>query len=333
MRIYNYASFIEVFSKGVVKPTMTKVAKILFEPVISFSDCVNRYGEPYHIDNKSASLWARGEADIPVNLKKAVDNRHVYNGIGKYFSDEILDKVLIGVKTDEVMSGLIDLIHDSDLSPLEKEDLQKLYDDNDLGGFLGKAFLFAILKDNTQKDEPIKVSQKTVSDINEEVKRFRDVAKLFKKPDPLLPPLTIDTVEMNYVAELFHVYQEKTGIKCECVKDLDSNPKMKRNFDRQRKNFYLAETIRRGLRDTVSPEKSDNFDTAKQEMYDGVVTTEEKDYNCGFERMTAVMEHATLVELSPNSKLITLNWIGPGEKQGICHMLVNDKKLSWMGGN
>lgn len=31
MRVYNYASFAEVFSKGIIKPNMTKVAKILFE--------------------------------------------------------------------------------------------------------------------------------------------------------------------------------------------------------------------------------------------------------------------------------------------------------------
>lgn len=49
--------------------------------------------------------------------------------------------------------------------------------------------------------------------------------------------------------------------------------------------------------------------------------------------MNAVMEHATLVELSSNLQTVTLNWIGPGEKKGICHMLVNDEKLSWIEGD
>lgn len=62
--------FAKVFSKGIIKPNMTKIAKILFEPVISLGDCVNRHGEPYTIDNKSASLWYKQEADIPGNLKK-----------------------------------------------------------------------------------------------------------------------------------------------------------------------------------------------------------------------------------------------------------------------
>ena len=54
-----------LFSKGIIKPNMTKIAKILFEPIIGLGDCVNRHGEPYTIDNKSANLWYKQEADIP----------------------------------------------------------------------------------------------------------------------------------------------------------------------------------------------------------------------------------------------------------------------------
>ena len=99
MRVYNYASFAKVFSKGIIKPNMTKIAKILFEPVISLGDCVNRHGEPYTIDNKSASLWYKQEADIPGNLKKAVNDGRVYKGIGKYFTDEELRQQEIEIRS------------------------------------------------------------------------------------------------------------------------------------------------------------------------------------------------------------------------------------------
>lgn len=107
MRVYNYASFAKVFSKGIIKPNMTKIAKILFEPVISLGDCVNRHGEPYTIDNKSASLWYKQEADIPGNLKKAANDGRVYKGIGKYYTDEVLDKALSGVKADDFTLSLL----------------------------------------------------------------------------------------------------------------------------------------------------------------------------------------------------------------------------------
>lgn len=338
MRIYNYASFAEVFSKSVIKPNMTKIAKILFEPIISLGECVNRNGEPYFIDNKAAKSWYNQTADIPVNLKKAANDIRVNTHIGEYFNDKVLDNAnaLSGVKFDDLMTDLLGLIRDSDLSETEKSDLNKLYDKGDLGAFLGKAFIYAILQDNRKKDvpneEPVKATHTAESDITNEIEAFRHLIGQFKKPVPIPPPSVIAAEEMKYVTELFRVYQEKTGVKCNCVKDLDSCPTMKKNFNRQRKDYYLAETIRRELRDTIAPQENVSFDTVKEEMYEGVVTTEEKDYACGFDRMTAVIEHATLVELSPNLQLLTLNWIGPGEKKGICHMLVNDEKLSWIEG-
>ena len=122
-------------------------------------------------------------------------------------------------------------------------------------------------------------------------------------------------------------------MECKCVTDLESVPRMKKNFNRHRKDYYLAETIRRELRDTAALQENECFEDVKDEMYDGVVVTEEKDYDFGYDRMMAVLEHATTVGLSSNLQLLTLDWIGPGEKKGICHMLVNDEKLRWIEGD
>lgn len=270
------------------------------------------------------------------NLKKVTDDQHVYNEIGTYFNDTVLTQPGSGVNFEEMMEALQTLIKESDLSDQKKQDLHNLHDAGDYGSFLSRAFIYAILGDNQKKDTSntsSEVNQTTASDINHEIAAFKRLLKEFKKPNPLSPPSTIATEEMKYVTELFRVYQEKTGAECNSVEDLDSYPKMKKNFARQRKDYYLAETIRRGLRDTVASEEDESFDNVKDEMYEGVVTTEEKDYDCGYDRMSAVMEHATLVELSSNLKTLTLNWIGPGEKKGICHMLVNDDRLNWIEGD
>lgn len=69
------------------------------------------------------------------------------------------------------------------------------------------------------------------------------------------------------------------------------------------------------MRDTVCPDETQNFDCLKDEIYEGVVTTEEKEYDSGYDRLSAVMEHATLIQLSANLNTLTLNWVGPGEKK------------------
>lgn len=338
MKVYNYASFAKVFEKGIVNPTMTSTARLLFKPIIDLESCVNKNGKPYFIDSKTASSWYKQEVDIPTSIKNAANSSTtLYREIGTYFNDEILNKVLDGIKATETISDLFKLIKESDLSELLKEDLIKLYEAGNFGDFLGKAFLYAVLQDNTKKDtpyeEPLKTTQLPEMDMSSEIDAFRKLAEKIRKPDPLRPPSTIAPEEMKYVTELFRVYQEKTGVKCSCIKDLDSCPKMKRNFNGQRKAYYLAETIRRSLRDTIAPQENGTFDDVKEEMYDGVVTTEERDYDCGFGRMSAVLEHATTVLLSSNLQVVTLKWIGPGEKKGICHMLVNDERLNWIEGD
>lgn len=333
MRVYNYASFAKVFEQGAVKPNMTNIAKILFEPIIDLGQCINAKGNPYHVDTKAALLWYKQEKDIPSSLKEAANKKAVYYGIGQYFDDKVLGKFLSDIKVEGMLKNLIELIKDSDLSDIEKSDLERIYDNGDWGEFLGKAFLSAVLRDNTQKELLQNDSTPNETSIADDIEAFKRVISNMRsrKPNPLSPPPVVAEEEMRYVKELYQVYQERTGMKCSCQEDLDSMPKMKKNFNRQRKDYYKAETIRRGLRDTVSLQENECFDIAKEEVYEGVVSTEEKDYDSGFDRMSAVMEHATLVQLSPNLNLMTLDWIGPGEKKGICHMLVNDKLLSWMG--
>ena len=64
-----------------------------------------------------------------------------------------------------------------------------------------------------------------------------------------------------------------------------------------------------------------------------VIDTCDAEYDNGYERMKAVIQHATTVPLSSNTEDRMLRWVGPGEKKGACHMLVNDEKLYWCNGD
>lgn len=94
MRIYNYAAFARVFELGVTKPNMTKIAKTLFEPIISLDGVVNRVGNPYVIDSKYAKTWYEQSADIPENIKEAAMRSDLIELIPGYFDDNIIDEVV-----------------------------------------------------------------------------------------------------------------------------------------------------------------------------------------------------------------------------------------------
>ena len=222
--------------------------------------------------------------------------------------------------------ALTSLILDSDLEKEQKDELIELYNDNERPDFLGRAFLYAVVRDNLKKDPSIPEEP-----IDSDLKQFKElISKKYPKPKPLTPPEDIEDDEIGYVKELYRVYGEVSGEIYARPEDLDAEPKLRRNFDRQRKDYYKAETIHRELRDTIRLDETEGFDLLKDEVYDGVIDTRDKDYDSGMERLSAVMEHATGLSLSNNLKDRTLDWVGPGEKKGVCHMLVNDHRLSWM---
>ena len=326
MRVYNYASFARAFEKGVSKPNMTKIAKALFEPIIDLDGVVNRVGNPYVIDSTYAKNWYEQTTDIPENIKRAAGRQDLIDNIGDLFWEHVIDPIVNQMQETEMYTALTSLILDSDLEKEKKDELIELYNDNERPDFLGRAFLYAVVRDNLKKDPSIPEEP-----IDSDLKQFKElIRKKYPKPKPLTPPEDIEDDEIGYVKELYRVYGEVSGEIYARPEDLDAEPKLRRNFDRQRKDYYKAETIHRELRDTIRLDETEGFDLLKDEVYDGVIDTRDKDYDSGMERLSAVMEHATGLSLSNNLKDRTLDWVGPGEKKGVCHMLVNDHRLSWM---
>lgn len=326
MQVYNYAAFAKVFEIGVTKPNMTKIAKALFEPIVSLDGVVNRVGNLYVIDSKCAKAWYDQSTDIPENLKVAATRPDLLSEIGAYFNDNIIDEIVTQAKASSMYSELLKLIRNSDLEQTLRNELLELYNSGEQPDFLGKAFLYSLIADNTQKtpEEPVEA-------IDEDIRIFKElIKKKYKKPKSITPPDEIEDHEIGYVHELYRVYGEVSGQEYARPEDLDSEPALKKNFNRQRKDYYKAETIHRELRDTIRLDEEEGFSLLKDEVFDGVITTCEKDYTTSFERMTAVMEHATEILLSNNIQARMLDWIGPGEKKGVCHMLVNDERLGWM---
>lgn len=152
MRVYNYASFARAFEKGVSKPNMTKIAKALFEPIIDLDGVVNRNGNLYTIDSTYAKNWYEQSTDIPENIKKAAGRLDLINKIGDLFIDKVIDPIVNPMQETEMYTALTSLILDSDLEQEQKDELMDLYNDNERPDFLGRAFLYAVVRDNLKKD-------------------------------------------------------------------------------------------------------------------------------------------------------------------------------------
>ena len=144
------------------------------------------------------------------------------------------------------------------------------------------------------------------------------------RPNPSAPPDTPVHQESCYIRKILDAYGDHLGVTLMDATTLESHNKLKRDYLRQRERFYHAESLRNFARDIV-PEGT--FETLQNEVYHGVVDICEGIHASGFDRMSATIAQAAQVALSSNP-------LAPSTKiqdrQGICHQLANDDRLTWV---
>lgn len=149
------------------------------------------------------------------------------------------------------------------------------------------------------------------------------------RPSSDIPAENTVTTDRRYVRQLLAVYSEALGINGNPLKLtlLDKSEKYKKSFHRQRERFYHAESLRNFSRDTV-PEGT--YEQLQDDIYQGVVDVCEDEHNTGLECMNSTVTQAAKLSIQ-SSPLVSVTRVA--DKQGICHQLVDDERLSWMDEN
>lgn len=330
MDTLNFASYAKAIKKGIAKSSNIKVTKLLLGLIVENENVVNSDGGVYNINDNYVSLWWNQREDIPGPIKIAAASTEIMSEATDYFEENVITE-LSPQKEMDTYASLLELIeHDVNMSSDTSHNLISLYKDNELNQFLAETFLYAVQKNNkvSQKESYSKTT--STSSITEDVNKLTELLKHFPKPVKLIPQDTFDDHEMIYITELLAAYADEEGILEIPKENLEKYPKYKKNFERQRKDYYSAETIRQSSRDTLGLGETDEFNDLKEETYDGIIDVHEDNYSSGFERLNSVMRHVTTVQL--NKSLLTQlpGWISNSEKKGFCHMLVNDGQIKWV---
>jgi len=153
--------------------------------------------------------------------------------------------------------------------------------------------------------------------------------KVINLPEPLKVPNLPDVKENKYINALFEVYTQKTKKKIMTLADLESEPIYKANLQIHREYYYSAESILHQIRDFISDSHS-QFNMMKQEVYDAIKyhLSIPKD---GFEKLNSTMDLVIKVSFTKSPIAKPGNGIvGPSEKSGMVHLLVNDGKVTWV---
>lgn len=149
---------------------------------------------------------------------------------------------------------------------------------------------------------------------------------LAPRPDPDVPPESPTESESRYIRQIFDAYSDHLKVEINSTSDITSSPKpnLSKHLLRQRERFYSAEALRVFARDTVPP---GTFDKLQAEILDGVIDVCENTHLDGLSRMDEVVKQSTHIALTSNP-LITVTYIK--DRQGICHQLANEDKLTWV---
>lgn len=333
MGALNYSSYAQAIAPGLHNSGMHPIAALLLKCIIQYPSVKNRWGNPYKISRTEARDWFHGAASIPQGIRDGADNTKVVNNAKQYFEDYILPEIYMD-KEQDVLDTIIQLIRDDHLiKGTKRKRFERLYADGNSAAFLSESFLYAIKNENGLYQRPVKKRKSKPLAETSDIEEFENLMKQrYKKPDPMIPPKELADHELTYASELLAAYADAAG-QTEMVREDLSDPKnarYSRNFDRQRRFYYMAETILEASRDTLKLKESECFDQAKDEVFDGIIETCDRPYPDAFMRLSAVIDRAAILSLSKKIQDMLLGWIGVGEKQGMCHMLVNDKKIRWV---
>lgn len=137
--------------------------------------------------------------------------------------------------------------------------------------------------------------------------------------------------KMPYMKALYEVYSEKLDKKI-TKNNLKELPKsLSENLKNQKEAFYNATSVGRAVSE-VFCDGVEQFELLKEEAYEGIEPTYHNDnYKTGYDRLLGVLEKITNTTLDKSNLMTIRGLIGNSEKKGICHILVNDKKLnSWV---
>ena len=321
MKIFNFKEFYNVISKGFITTNATQIVTVIFSPLFDEQELKDRAGTIYEVTTERSSDWSKGKKGIPETIRYAVDTDKYINNLLEYYGDgSILNEATEEILED-VATNMLALVQDSNLGDAQKQKLINHYNNNEKTEFFTFCFIYAVKNSN-------KNAAKQEAEFEEEpaLKNIRNY-NYSVKPKSLEVPEEIDEDELTYVNALLKAYNVTENVEDIEVTNLG---KYEKHFVRQRKNYYLAETINRELRDTLNKDEKGIFDTVKDEIEEGVVEEYEKEHDNPVDKVNSVVSCASNVVLSENANNTAKGWIGPGEKKGVCHMLVNEERMKWV---
>lgn len=135
-------------------------------------------------------------------------------------------------------------------------------------------------------------------------------------------PGEVQASELPYIGELIAAYGERDGVVYKEPGEVTGDRGHGQHLGAQRERFFDADSFKRFYRDNTAPE---TLPRLEREVAHGIADVHGRAYPDRLDRIDGVMAQAATIQpggpLAPHAGITV--------KQGMCHHLVNDGKLSW----
>ncbi len=148
-----------------------------------------------------------------------------------------------------------------------------------------------------------------------------------KRPILPAPPNGIKSKEIVYISELLKAFADAEGEEEIIADDLGTGSDYKEEYKSARKNFYAAEDLEKFSRDWLP---NNCYKDLVDECYEAVSPTVRGSYKNGYDRYLATNSDA--IKINYNSHPLN-PYIKVQDKKGMCHQLVNLKRIRWIKGD
>jgi len=324
-----FGTYARILQTSMQEPNNNQdIAVLLFGLILDNADVRNKNRVPFDLSTPRISELFNSKRDVPGIIASSSTLPKVLQAAKPYFEKKIV-AFLNPHNRDDLLPQMTQLItNDNTISEDKKNSLLGKAREGSLSEFLADAFLYAINRSNRQ---PFKgASAETSDELTPaliDIARLEDMLSKIPRPTALEIPKEVELDEMVYVTELLAAYADALRIVYLPKESLPQYSKYKNDFERRRKDYYAAETIRRGSRDVFGETDPDRFDALKNETYDGIIDVHSRDFTHGFARLNDVMAQAAAIRVDKCLLSRLPDWIGASEKKGVCHILVNDRRI------
>ena len=134
-------------------------------------------------------------------------------------------------------------------------------------------------------------------------------------------PADLQPEEIEYLDQLRRVYGEARGAAFATVDAILADADYGPDFGEHRTRFFEAAVFKRFHRDNTDPQALAAF---QKDIYLGVIGIYRRGHPTVFQRLCAVMDHASLMATAIGGTLVRVP-----VRQGVCHHLANEGTMRW----